>query len=68
MTTDIESLIAAAEEASKLWRLGSDKAKRPARDIINDLDAAVSACKRRMARDATTVIHRSREVPPIILE
>lgn len=56
--TNIEALIAAAEEASRLWRLGKDKAKRPEREIINDLDAAITACKKEIARDSTRVIHR----------
>lgn len=64
--SDLESLIAAAEEASKLWRHGSDKAKRPAREIINDLDAAVLACKRRLSKEVTCII-RPGEQPPIFV-
>jgi len=55
---ELETLIAAAENVSKLWRLGQDKSKWPERDVINALDAAVSACKKRLAKDATTIIER----------
>lgn len=58
MSEELERLIAAAEEASGLWRTGSDKAKRNPREIVNDLDAAIRAAKKLVGNNSTTKIER----------
>ena len=56
MSEELERLIVAAEEASGLWRTGSDKAKRNPREIVNDLDAAIRAAKKLVGKESTRII------------
>lgn len=59
MTTDLENLIAAAERTSRVWRQGEAKAKDTVRAAFNDLDWIVADIKKRLGKDATSVIRRT---------
>ena len=59
MSDDLETLIAAAERTSRVWRQGEAKAKDTVRAAFNDLDWIVADIKKRMSKDATSVIRRS---------
>lgn len=59
MSEDLEKLIAAAERVSRVWRLGELKTKDNVRNAMNELDWIVADVKKRLGKDATSVIRRS---------